>query len=149
MSRRVPACALVCAVAVALPAALAVAEPSFGPAAASASLNACGEEAGTLGVRVAAPYRAQDLTPWVRIQAQWYSSSDGQWRPIGSGGDSGWYRAGARGTGSESGYTFPFAAPRDGHQLVMRGVAEVQWRGDHGRSQQSLAVTSACQLRGA
>src|SRR5436190_24097646 len=45
----------------------------------SASVNICGNGAGTLGVRVSAPYRGEDLAPWVRITAEYYSSQDGAW----------------------------------------------------------------------
>src|SRR5262245_1264728 len=90
----------------------------------SASVNICGNGAGTLGVRVSAPYRGDDLSPWVRITVEYYSAQDGAWHQAPAGGDSGWFQAGGAGTGSDTGWTFPFQAPEAGHRLVMRGVAQ-------------------------
>ena len=94
-----------------------------------ASVNICGAGAGTLGVRVSAPYRGEDLAPWVRITVEYYSTQDGAWHAAGAGGDSGWFPAGGPGTGSDTGWTFPFLAPEPGHRLLMRGIARVEWRG--------------------
>jgi hypothetical protein len=112
---------------------------------AGAFVNICGGGAGTLGVRVSAPYRGETLAPWVRVSVEYFSSQDGGWHPVGAGGDSGWFQAGGPGTSSDTGYTFPFLAPRPGYRLVMRGVAQVQWRGsDAGDG--TLATTAPCEV---
>jgi hypothetical protein len=110
-----------------------------------ASVNICGAGAGTLGVRVSAPYRGDDLAPWVRVSVEYYSTEDGAWHPAGAGGDSGWFQAGGPGTGSDTGWTFPFLAPEPGHRLLMRGIAHVEWRG--GRpGEASTVATAPCEV---
>jgi hypothetical protein len=130
------------------PAGVALAQPgeSSNPAsgeAASARVNICGAGAGTLGVRVSAPYRGEGLAPWVRVTVQYYSTQDGGWHPA-AAGDSGWFQAGEPGTGADTGYTFPYLAPRPGFRLVMRGIAQVQWRGPGATSTE--VVTSECEV---
>jgi hypothetical protein len=156
MNLRVLACALIGALAVAVPAAVASDEPSTpvrgalaGSTRPAASVNICGEGgSGTIGVRVAAPYRGEDLEPWVRVHVEWYSSRDGSWHPVSAGGDSGWYRAAPAGSGAWTGYTFPFVAPNEDRQLVMRGIAEVEWRDDNQIVDRGQAATPVCQLAG-
>ena len=158
MTLRVLACALIGVLALAVPAAIA-SEDSPAPvrgaladtAAPVASVNICGEGGnGTLGVRVAAPFRSEDLEPWVRVHVEWYSSDDGTWRPVSAGGDSGWYRAAPFGSGAWTGYTFPFSAPSEDRQLVMRGVASIEWRDELGVAvERGEAATPTCQLAGA
>ena len=140
MSRRCVLLALIAATVVALPTAPASAaeEP------AGARVNICGAGAGTIGVRVTAPYRGEDLAPWVRISIEYYSSEDGSWQAAASG-DSGWFKAGEPGTGSDTGYTFPYLAPRPGYRLVMRGVAQIQWRGP--RPQSTDLTTEQCEVK--
>jgi hypothetical protein len=110
-----------------------------------ASVNICGAGAGTLGVRVSAPYRGDDLAPWVRISVEYYSTQDGAWHAAGAGGDSGWFQAGGPGTGSDTGWTFPFLAPEPGHRLLMRGIARVEWRGASTGEASTLA-TAPCEV---
>jgi hypothetical protein len=110
-----------------------------------ASVNLCGEGAGTLGVRVSAPYRGDDLAPWVRISVEYYSTQDGAWHAAPAGGDSGWFPAGGPGTGSDTGWTFSFLAPEPGHRLLMRGIARVQWRGGRTGEASTLA-TAPCEV---
>ena len=110
-----------------------------------ASVNICGEGAGTLGVRVSAPYRGDDLAPWVRISVEYYSTQDGAWHAAPAGGDSGWFPAGGPGTGSDTGWTFSFLAPEPGHRLLMRGIAQVEWRGGRTGEASTLA-TAPCEV---
>jgi hypothetical protein len=110
-----------------------------------ASVNICGAGAGTLGVRVSAPYRGDDLAPWVRISVEYYSTQDGAWHAAGAGGDSGWFQAGGPGTASDTGWTFPFLAPEPGHRLLMRGIARVEWRGGSTGEASTLA-TAPCEV---
>jgi hypothetical protein len=110
-----------------------------------ASVNICGAGAGTLGVRVSAPYRGDDLAPWVRISVEYYSTQDGAWHAAGAGGDSGWFQAGGPGTGSDTGWTFPFLAPEPGHRLLMRAIAHVEWRGGRAGEASTLA-TAPCEV---
>jgi hypothetical protein len=147
--RRLAITALVLAVLCAVPAvALAanvVGERSNEPA--GATVNICGAGAGTLGVRVSAPYRGDELSPWVRIGVEYYSTEDGAWHAVDAGGDSGWFQAGGPGTGADTGYTFPFLAPDPGHRLLMRGVARIEWRGPGGGEATTL-VTGPCEVTG-
>ena len=110
-----------------------------------ASVNICGAGAGTLGVRVSAPYRGDDLAPWVRISVEYYSTQDSAWHAAGAGGDSGWFQAGGPGTGSDTGWTFPFLAPEPGHRLLMRAIADVEWRGGRAGEASTLA-TAPCEV---
>ena len=158
MTLRVLGWALIGALALAVPATVASSEelpvPIRGALAASApptaSVNICGQPgAGTLGVRVSAPYRSDHLEPWVRVQVEWYSSADGAWRLVSAGGDSGWYRASDFGTGAWTGYTFPFSPPSEDRRLVMRGVASLEWRDEQGLvAARDRAITSSCELAG-
>jgi hypothetical protein len=111
-----------------------------------ASVNICGGGAGTLGVRVSAPYRGEELAPWVRVAVEYYSTQDGAWHAVDAGGDSGWFPAGGPGTGSDTGWTFPFLAPEAGHRLLMRGIAHVEWRGTGSDQQATTLVTAPCEV---
>jgi hypothetical protein len=106
----------------------------------SASVNACGA---SFGVRVSAPYRGEQLAPWVRISVSYYSSQDGAWHPA-AAGDSGWFPAGPAGTGADTGYTFFYAGPSPGHRLVLRGSAQIEWRGAGGST--ASVGTGECQV---
>jgi hypothetical protein len=144
----VPALLAALLVACALPATAGSRRPLVGGLSvesAGAFVNICGGGAGTLGVRVSAPYRGEALAPWVRVSVEYFSSQDGGWHPVGAGGDSGWFQAGGPGTSSDTGYTFPFLAPQPGYRLVMRGIAQVQWRGsDAGDG--TLVTTAPCEV---
>jgi hypothetical protein len=153
MDRRRLACALAVTAVLAVPAAAAnAADPSTKTLAdtsvdepASASVNVCGGKGtGDIGVRVDAPYRADDVAPWIRISIEYYSDQDGAWHPA-AGGDSGWFQGGPVGTGVETGYTFPYEAPAADGRLVMRGIAQIEWRPDAGRRQ---LVTTTCEIAG-
>jgi hypothetical protein len=108
----------------------------------SASVNACGP---SFGVRVSAPYRGESLAPWVRISVSYYSSQDGGWHPA-AAGDSGWFPAGPAGTGADTGYTFFYANPSEGHRLVLRGNAQIDWRGPGGST--ASVGTGECEVGG-
>jgi hypothetical protein len=111
----------------------------------TAAVNVCGG-GGTadIGIRVSAPYRGDDVAPWMRISIEYYSDHDGAWHPA-KGGDSGWFQAGPVGTGVETGYTFPYKAPGADARLVMRGVAQVEWRTGGGERE---LVTAPCVIEG-
>src|SRR6266480_413474 len=100
MIRRRHACLFALAAALAaVPAAPAVA----GQEAAGASVNVCGGDGtGDVGVRVSAPFRGDDVAPWVRITIEYYSDDDGGWHAAPKG-DSGWFQAGPQGTGADTG----------------------------------------------
>lgn len=110
-----------------------------------ASVNACGDGGGTFGVRVSVPWRGDDMSPWVRITVEYYSTADGAWHAVGAGGDSGWFQAGSAGSGANTGFTFPFRSPSAGHRLLMRGFAEVQWRGGTDSDSAELGA-GACEV---
>jgi len=94
MIRRRHVCLLAFAAALAaMPATAAAA----GQEPASASVNVCGGGGtGDVGVRVSAPFRGDDVAPWVRITIQYYSDDDGGWHAA-TNGDSGWFQAARRG----------------------------------------------------
>ena len=141
MNRRRYACLLALSAALAAPAAATAADQST---TAGASVNVCGGKGtGDIGVRVSAPYRGDSVAPWVRITIQYYSDDDG-WHAA-AGGDSGWFQAGPEGTGAETGYTFPYHPPDKGSKLVMRGVAEIEWRKGGGDRQ---FLTAPCEVDG-
>jgi len=108
----------------------------------SASVNACGS---SFGVRVSAPYRGENVAPWVRISVSYYSSQDSGWHRA-PAGDSGWFPAGPAGTGADTGYTFFYASPSEGHRLVLRGSAQIEWRGPGGSN--ASVGTAECQIGG-
>jgi hypothetical protein len=143
MIRRRHVCLL--ALVTALAAAVPVASATAAQEPASASVNVCGGSGtGDIGVRVNAPFRGDDVAPWVRITIQYFDDGDGGWHAA-SNGDSGWFQAGPQGTGAETGYTFPYRAPDKGSKLVLRGVAEVEWRAGGDDDQ---FITSSCVVDG-
>jgi hypothetical protein len=144
MDRRRLACALAVTGLLAAPSAAAHAAADA-PTEPTASVNICGGGGtGDIGIRVSAPYRGDDVAPWMRISIQYYSDQDAAWHPAASG-DSGWFQAGPVGTGVETGYTFPYKPPGADARLVMRGVAQIEWRTGGGERQ---LVTAPCEIDG-
>src|SRR5919204_1239479 len=141
--RRRLACALAALAMLALPAAPA-ASATAGDSP-TATVNVCGRNGtGDIGIRAYAPYRADDVAPWMHIAVEYYSDQDGAWHAA-KGGDSGWFQASPVGTGVETGYTFPYQAPAPDARLVMRGVVQIEWRPGADRRQ---LVTTTCEIDG-
>jgi hypothetical protein len=96
-----------------------------------ATINLCDPPAkpGSVGVRVSIPAhgtRKHRQQQWLRIRVQWYDGS--QWQSLGDMGDTGYKHVG-RGRGTwQGGTTFTFDPPAAGQELILRGVANVQWR---------------------
>lgn len=95
------------------------------------TINLCDSPSkpGSLGVRVSIPAhgtRKHRQQQWLRIRVQWFDGSAWQW--LGDTGDTGYKHVG-RGRGTwQGGTTFTFAPPAAGQALILRGIANVQWR---------------------
>lgn len=111
------------------------------PAAASASstwatVNVCDTASNpdTVGVRGSMPATLSGASElFMRFQVQ-YQRSDGSWRFLRSGGDSGFIDAGrARGRGSrQAGHSFTVSPPRAGNVYTFRGLVTFEWRAKDG-----------------
>jgi len=111
------------------------------PAAASASspwatVNVCDTASNpdTVGVRGSMPATLSGASElFMRFQVQ-YQRSDGSWRFLRSGGDSGFIDAGrARGRGSrQAGHSFKVSPPRAGNVYTFRGLVTFEWRAKDG-----------------
>jgi hypothetical protein len=110
------------------------------PAAASASppwatVNVCDTASNpdTVGIRGSMPAMTTAHPPaselFMRFQVQ-YQRSDGSWRLLRSGGDSGFIDAGrARGRGArQAGHSFTVRPPRAGNVYTFRGLVTFEWR---------------------
>jgi len=64
----------------------------------------------------------------VRVRLQWFDQPARAWRRLRSGGDGGWTRIGDGGGAVAGGTTFAFRPPAAGSRIVLRGVADVEWR---------------------
>jgi len=95
-----------------------------------ATVNLCDPTTrpGSVGVRASIPPRVRGAAQWLRIRIEYLSSTDGAWRPVRSGGDSGWDRVGTGRETVETGYTFAFREPSAGHRLMLRGRVNYEWR---------------------
>ena len=95
------------------------------------TINLCDppSKPGAVGVRVSIPAhgtRKHRQQQWLRIRIQWFNGS--AWQSLGDMGDTGYKHVG-RGRGTwQGGTTFTFDPPAAGQQLVLRGLANVQWR---------------------
>jgi hypothetical protein len=82
---------------------------------------------------------------FMRFQLQ-YERSDGSWRLLTSGGDSGFIDAGrARSRGSrQAGHSFTVSPPRAGNVYTLRGLVSFEWRSKNGTVvRRSRKVTTA------
>ena len=129
MRRALSGGALAAALAVALVAPALVAAAPFAADGPWATVNVCDTAAapGAVGVRVFAPRRRQGAQ-WARVRLQYWDGAARRWRRVRSGGDGGWARLGSGRTAVTGGTTFTFAAPDPGHRLVVRGIAQLEWR---------------------
>ena len=95
-----------------------------------ATVNVCDTPAkpGAVGIRISIPPEKGAPSQWARIHLQWFDGSKRAWRALSSGGDSGWKRVGIGTRLVQGGTTFDFDSPAPGTRLVLRGVADVQWR---------------------
>jgi hypothetical protein len=95
-----------------------------------ATVNVC-DTAGspnTVGVRGSMPGLRRRATLRMRFRVQ-YLGADGRWRMVRQNGDSHWRRVAVRRGGRvESGWSFEFAQPSPGGNIVLRGVVYFQWR---------------------
>ena len=111
------------------------------PAAASASspwatVNVCDTASNpdTVGIRGSMPATLSGANElFMRFQVQ-YQRSDGSWRFLRSGGDSGFIDAGrARGRRSrQAGHSFTVSPPRAGNVYTFRGLVTFEWRAKDG-----------------
>jgi hypothetical protein len=115
-----------CVVLVPAPAVAAAQKPS----ALWATVNVCDTAAkpDTIGIRGSMPGLKHTATLLMRFRVQ-YLAADGRWRTIRSNADSHWRRVGRRHGGRiESGWSFTFAPPKAGGEIVLRGVVYFRWR---------------------
>jgi hypothetical protein len=108
--------------------------PAIAPARQSSALwatvNVCDTpmQPDTLGIRGSMPGLKRTATLRMRFRVQ-YLGAGARWRTIGRNADSGWRTVGRRRGGRvESGWSFKFAPPRAGGQIVLRGVVYFRWR---------------------
>ena len=111
------------------------------PAAASARLpwatvNVCDTASNpdTIGIRGSMPASSAGAAElFMRFQLQ-YERSDGTWRALSAGGDSGFIDVGrARARGSrQAGHSFTVSPPRAGSVYTLRGLVTFEWRAKNG-----------------
>jgi hypothetical protein len=96
-----------------------------------ATVNLCdtADHPNEIGIRGAMPGLARTSRMSMRFRVQ-FKDSDGKWRPISSGADSGWQPvATARRGIHDAGWTFEFEPPPAASgAYVLRGVVHFQWR---------------------
>src|SRR3954469_23873528 len=95
-----------------------------------ATVNVCDTVArpNTIGIRGSMPGLERTATLRMRFRVQ-YLAPDGRWLNIRRKADSGWQAVGRRHGGRvESGWSFTFAPPKAGGEIVLRGVVSFQWR---------------------
>ena len=110
------------------------------PAAASArsawaTVNVCDTAANpnTIGIRGSMPATIDARPPaselFMRFQVQ-YQRTDGTWRLLSAGGDSGFMDLGrARGRGArQAGHSFTVTPPQAGNVYTLRGLVTFEWR---------------------
>jgi hypothetical protein len=96
-----------------------------------ATVNVCDTAAhpDVIGIRAAMPGLGQRAAGHMRFSVQYRSRTDGAWRDVGPGADSGWHRVGSiRRRALESGWSFAFRPPPAGERHVLRGVVRFEWR---------------------
>ena len=112
-----------------------------------ATVNVCDTASNpdTVGVRGSMPATLSGASElFMRFQVQ-YQRSDGSWRFLRSGGDSGFIDAGrARGRGSrQAGHSFKVSPPRAGNVYTFRGLVTFEWRRGGQVVRRARRVTSA------
>ena len=125
----------VCAIAL-LCAAPAAASAARGP---WATVNVCDTASNpdTIGIRGSMPAQIATRPPagelFMRFQVQ-YQRSDGSWRFLSAGSDSGFIDIGrARGRGArQAGHSFVVTPPRAGNVYTLRGLVTFDWRAKDG-----------------
>jgi hypothetical protein len=98
------------------------------PAKPWATVNICApaDAPGDVGVRAFVPLRGT-AAQWLRIRMQWWDSTAGRWKPA-PRGDGGWAKLGRGHRAVYGGTTFEFTLPDPGHRVVLRGLADIEWR---------------------
>jgi hypothetical protein len=94
-----------------------------------ATVNVCDTAArpDTIGIRGSMPGLKRTATLRMRFRVQ-YLAPDGRWLNIRRNADSGWQTVGRRHGGRvESGWSFTFAPPKAGGEIVLRGLVNFQW----------------------
>ena len=114
-----------------------------GPASAArgpwATVNVCDTASNpdTIGIRGSMPAQITTRPPaselFMRFQVQ-YQRSDGSWRFLSAGSDSGFIDIGrARGRGArQAGHSFVVTPPRAGNVYTLRGLVTFDWRAKDG-----------------
>lgn len=92
-----------------------------------ATVNVCGGQPRPydVGVRVFIPRRG-NAAEWAHIRLE-YLAPDG-WKPVRNVPDPGWAKLGSGRRSVFGGTTFEMTPPDAGFRLVLRGVADLQWR---------------------
>ncbi len=98
-----------------------------------ATVNVCDTDKhpDTIGIRALIPgSERKQVRLYMRFRVQWKDPTDGLWHNLIDQGDSGFVKFGRskHGLGREGGRLFPFAAPKDGKVLRLRGRVDFQWR---------------------
>jgi hypothetical protein len=137
--RRAPLLAGVLVLAVAAAPARGASRPVVAQGDLWATVNVCDppSKPGAVGLRASMPPRrlkagasspGRWLAQWMRFRIEYYDSGAKVWKPVGSGGDSGWQSVGKGRKTVETGYTFTYKVPSAGHSLQLRGQVDFQWR---------------------
>ncbi len=95
-----------------------------------ATVNACDTEArpDAIGIRASMPRHGRGAVAFMRFRVK-YRDSQGRWRFVAEGADSGHVRLGViRGPRLESGYDFTFRPRADGTPYQLRGHVTFTWR---------------------
>ena len=94
-----------------------------------ATVNVCDTPAreNMVGIRGSMPASGRRETLYMRFRVQYLDRTDGKWRAVTEGADSGQVRLGVSRTRAlESGYSFTFTPPAGGSTL--RGIVTFRWR---------------------
>ncbi|HZH23911.1 MAG TPA: hypothetical protein VEY49_03340 [Solirubrobacteraceae bacterium] len=117
--------------------ALAVPQPASSKPAPEpwATVNVCDTETrpNQIGIRGSMPGLSRKLRLLMRFRVQ-YRNSEGRWRLLRTGADSGWRSVGMGRRGEyDAGWTFEFKPPAAGGAHVLRGAVTYEWRRIKGR----------------
>ena len=95
-----------------------------------ATVNACDTKMrpNQIGIRGGMSGLARYTRMYMRFRVQ-YQTTDGRWRTVALGADSGWRRiATVRRAERDAGWTFEFKPPATGGAHILRGLVLFEWR---------------------